>query len=219
MIRCADPTHTWNGRRCVTCLQICQRAWYVKNTERIALKNKSNRFNLKIYNKERNRELKITVFKAYGGAFCVCCGERRLAFLTLDHIHSDGKKHREELGNRGRGQLFYHYLRRNNFPDFGLRVLCFNCNCGRQANGGTCPHEEERNIILGHSFEQSGPGDSIMNLHRPEGHAHLDQKLDKGMRSPMLAQLPQDAGLETPATSSQSGSGHGDSGYHGGGGA
>lgn len=71
---------------------------------------------------------------------------------------------------------------------------------------------------MSHSFEQSGPGDTIMNLRRPEGHAHLDQKLDKGMRSPMLAQLPMEAGLASPATSSQDGSGHGDSGYSGGGG-
>jgi hypothetical protein len=68
---------------------------------------------------------------------------------------------------------------------------------------------------MGHSFEQAGPGDSIRNMHRPEGHAHLDQKLDKGMRSPMLSQLPGGAGLESPETSEQSGSGHGDSGYTG----
>lgn len=68
-----------------------------------------------------------------------------------------------------------------------------------------------------HSFEQSGPGDTIHNFTRPDGHAHLDQKLDKGMRSPWVGQLPMDAGLESPATSSQSGSGHGDSGYSGGG--
>jgi len=54
-----------------------------------------------------------------------------------------------------------------------------------------------------------------MNMHRPEGHAHLDQKLDKGMRSPILGQLPMDAGLVSPETSEQSGSGHGDSGYTG----
>lgn len=57
-----------------------------------------------------------------------------------------------------------------------------------------------------------------MNMHRPDGHAHLDQKLDKGMRSPWLSQLPQEAGLESPETSGQSGSGHGDAGFSGGGG-
>lgn len=71
---------------------------------------------------------------------------------------------------------------------------------------------------MGHSFEQSGPGDTIMNMSRPEGHAHLDQKFDKGNRSPWIGQLPMDAGLNSPETSSQSGSGHMDSGYSGGGG-
>jgi hypothetical protein len=72
---------------------------------------------------------------------------------------------------------------------------------------------------MGHSFEQAGPGDSIINMRRPDGHAHLDQKYDKGMRSPFLSQLPQDAGLVSPEESAQSGSGHTDSGYSGGGGA
>ena len=70
---------------------------------------------------------------------------------------------------------------------------------------------------MSHSFEQSGPGDSIMNMTRPEGHAHLDQKIDKGGRSPWVSKLPMAAGLESPAESAQNGSGHGDSGYSGGG--
>lgn len=68
---------------------------------------------------------------------------------------------------------------------------------------------------MGFSFEQSGPGDTIMNLKRPDGHAHLDQKLDKGMRTPYLSQFPQEAGLASPEESSQGGSGHMDSGYSG----
>jgi len=70
---------------------------------------------------------------------------------------------------------------------------------------------------MSHSFEQSGPGDTIMNMTRPEGHAHLDQKIDKGGRSPWIGKLPGGAGLESPAESAQGGSGHGDSGYSGGG--
>jgi hypothetical protein len=71
---------------------------------------------------------------------------------------------------------------------------------------------------MGFSFEQSGPGDTIMNMHRPDGHAHLDEKHDKMNRTPWLSQLPQGAGLETPEDPSQGGSGHGDSGFSGGGG-
>lgn len=66
---------------------------------------------------------------------------------------------------------------------------------------------------MGHSFEKPQPGHQIHEMHRPDGHAHLDQKYDKGMRSPMIGQLPMEAGLETPGTTEQGGSGHGDSGY------
>jgi hypothetical protein len=53
---------------------------------------------------------------------------------------------------------------------------------------------------MSHSFEQSRPSHQIINKHIPEGHAHLDQKLDKGMRSPMTSQLPMANGLESPET-------------------
>ena len=69
---------------------------------------------------------------------------------------------------------------------------------------------------MGHSFEQSGPGDTIINMTRPDGHAHLDEKYDKGNRTPWLSTIShQDAGLVSPETSAQSGSGHMDSGYSG----
>lgn len=70
---------------------------------------------------------------------------------------------------------------------------------------------------MGHSFEQSMPHHVIHEMHRPDGHAHLDQKYDKGMRSPMIGQLPMEAGLESPSNSAEGGTGHGDTGYHDGG--
>jgi len=66
---------------------------------------------------------------------------------------------------------------------------------------------------MSHSFETSRPEHVIHEMHRPDGHAHLDQKYDKQMRSPMIGQLPMEAGLETPSTTVEGGSGHGDSGY------
>jgi hypothetical protein len=33
---------------------------------------------------------------------------------------------------------------RDRFPNDVLRLLCFNCNCGRAKNGGICPHEETK---------------------------------------------------------------------------
>lgn len=40
-------------------------------------------------------------------------------------------------------------------------------------------------------FEQSHPGHEVHDIHRPMGHGMLDQKRDKGMRSPMTSQVPQ----------------------------
>jgi hypothetical protein len=51
---------------------------------------------------------------------------------------------------------------------------------------------------MSHSFEKSRPDHEVHEMHRPEGHGHMDQKLQKGMRSPMLSQLPMESGLESP---------------------
>lgn len=88
--------------------------------------------------KKRYRELKAEVFSAYGGYVCRCCGETEPLFLCIDHMDGGGEKHRKEVGAIGR--MFYHWLKKNNFPD-GFQVLCNNCNMGKHLNGGVCPHE------------------------------------------------------------------------------
>lgn len=81
-----------------------------------------------------HRALKREVFDHYGGS-CYCCGETNIGFLGLDHIHRDGVKD----GKRGRG--WYLKLKREGFPGKDrYRVACHNCNMGREANGGVCPH-------------------------------------------------------------------------------
>lgn len=89
--------------------------------------------------RDARRKVRLEALQAYGGAApsCVCCGEGTLLFLSLDHINGGGGKHRQETGGGG----FYSWLRRHNYPA-GFRVLCHNCNLGRQINGGTCPHQE-----------------------------------------------------------------------------
>lgn len=161
------------------------------------------------YQREYRRALKDQCFQAYGGFVCACCGETEQKFLTLDHKNNDGAKHRKEIGARG-GIAIYHWIIRNGFPPM-FQVLCFNCNHGRHLNGGTCPHKEE---VMSNSFEQSRPDHMIIPQQRPQGHAHMDQKYDKGMRSPMVGQLPMDAGLEMPESDTL-GSGHDDHGYGG----
>lgn len=115
---------------CANCPNPCdsQRVLCIKCRER---QSKSDRLTKQM----RKRQ----IIEGYGGV-CSCCGEHRLPFLTIDHIDNSGSEHRKRLGNN---HLIYKELIDQRFPS-GHRVLCWNCNSGRQINGGICPHEEER---------------------------------------------------------------------------
>jgi hypothetical protein len=83
-------------------------------------------------------ELKLKVINYYGGA-CYCCGEDRLAFLTLDHIDGGGLKHKKEINIVG--SRFYKWLENNNYPkEIKLRSACMNCNFATRFNK-ICPHK------------------------------------------------------------------------------
>ena len=96
---------------------------------------KLNRHNSKAWEERIKREC----LEYYGGAppKCACCGESHYEFLTIDHIKGDGHTHfwgnKPGCGYRKRqritGMLLYRYMVKNNFPNDGYQVLCFNCNC------------------------------------------------------------------------------------------
>jgi len=86
-----------------------------------------------------NARLKYEVLAVYGGPICVCCGETMQEFLTLDHINGGGNQQkREDIGG---GAHFYPWLRRNNYPNIALQVLCMNCNWASGQKNHRCPHE------------------------------------------------------------------------------
>jgi len=106
------------------------------------------------YDKELSKEkrklsdlqTKIAVFHHYCGKDikCMCCGEKVLRLLTLDHKNDDGKEHREILG----GESPYDYLIRVNFvTHYKFQVLCYNCNLGRYRNNGICPHKDHSHNV------------------------------------------------------------------------
>ena len=97
---------------------------------------KEHRKELLAYYRLRAREKKRVVMIHYGGK-CVCCGEARIEFLSVDHVNGGGEKQKRELGI---GSDMYSWLIRNNFPEEGYRVLCFNCNMARGFYG-YCPHD------------------------------------------------------------------------------
>lgn len=76
------------------------------------------------------------ILKYSPGGVCQCCGESDRRLLTIDHVNNDGAEHRKTVSSAH----LVGWLRKNNFPE-GFQVLCFNCNMGKSANGGVCPHE------------------------------------------------------------------------------
>lgn len=105
-----------------------ERLWRKDNSEKMT---KWNREFGKRY-REKNKKL---VFEHYGKE-CACCGESEKAFLTIDHIHGNGNKHRKQIHRKT-----YIWLVKNNFPK-GFQTLCFNCNWGKYYNNGICPHKK-----------------------------------------------------------------------------
>lgn len=83
-------------------------------------------------------KLKLTAFDKYGGRFCKCCKIDNVEFLSIDHINSDGSKHRKEM-KKEQYHSIYRWLNKHNYP-IGFQVLCFNCNMSKGIFG-YCPHQ------------------------------------------------------------------------------
>ena len=105
----------------------------------------------KEYIKERQRQYrrrcKEETVLEYGGR-CSCCGERKIEFLTIEHINQDGAKHRREIGGSCR---MHQWLKKNNYPD-GYTILCFNCNAA-SFYYGKCPHKKSFRLSSGSEKE------------------------------------------------------------------
>ena len=91
------------------------------------------------YMRQRTKERKIKVINAYGGK-CVCCGENRIEFLSVNHPHNDGAEHRKKIGR----SCTYPWLIRNDFPP-EYELMCMNCNSSIGFYG-YCPHKKESNF-------------------------------------------------------------------------
>lgn len=89
----------------------------------------------KLRNKQQHN--KETCFDHYGYVCTCCCIEYDIRFLTLDHVNNDGAAHRKAINKKS----IYYWAIKNDFPD-SLQTHCWNCNCGKENNGGICPHQE-----------------------------------------------------------------------------
>lgn len=94
-------------------------------------------------NLEKSREASRQSHKArrervltkYGGK-CACCGEWRIPFLAVDHVHGGGTRERKRLNVTG---VYRKLDAMDRSPEY--RILCHNCNMA-YAYCGTCPHLE-----------------------------------------------------------------------------
>jgi hypothetical protein len=87
------------------------------------------------YAKAYTAKCREAVYREYGG--CYCCGIVEPRFLTVDHIDRNGWRDRAENSTS-----IYVRLVALGFPRDNFRVACYNCNNGRERNGGICPHVE-----------------------------------------------------------------------------
>lgn len=117
----------------------------VKVKKRNSRWQKNNPDKVKIFSKRRDIKLKYLVLSFYckGEPHCICCGEKTLEFLSIDHINGGGRRHRDELkkmiGYKGNSAL-YRWLRDTKFPE-GFQVLCMNCNWVK-GYFKYCPHKD-----------------------------------------------------------------------------
>jgi 5-methylcytosine-specific restriction endonuclease McrA len=84
-----------------------------------------------------NKTAKLEGIAAYGGK-CACCGESRIEFLTLDHIHGRASEPRRITGLKAWARL-----KARGWPKDNYQLLCFNCNWAKGAYGH-CPHQDRR---------------------------------------------------------------------------
>jgi len=82
----------------------------------------------------RYEKLRNKVFDRYGSE-CAACGETERMFLTIDHINNDGWKLRMSGASRESGSGLYKDVLKNGLRS-DLEILCYNCNFGKQRNGG-----------------------------------------------------------------------------------
>lgn len=86
--------------------------------------------------REARRKSRKELVAALGGR-CSCCGESHFSMLDIDHVHGNGRAHRESLGHQ------WHKVFRDikDNLDSGLyQLLCSNCNQSKRRLG-ECEHK------------------------------------------------------------------------------
>lgn len=130
-VYCGNLPHLKDKKGCSRCLNKKYKIHkkYVDN----------NKFRVHVYKKKIRKD----VIDKYGGK-CMCCGEKKWEFLTIDHINNDGNKERKEKYGSSSGKSGSWYLKlKREAKRKDLQILCFNCNLAKSICGGVCPHDSD----------------------------------------------------------------------------
>jgi hypothetical protein len=136
------PRELWAEMPCSRCKQVKPLSEFYRRADGRRPHSWCKACNLE-HRKGRFRQDRLSALLHYSGGDikCVCCGERNIDFLTLDHVNNDGAAHRRSMGAaKVGGQSFYARLRVAGYTYRDLVVACFNCNMARALHGGRCPH-------------------------------------------------------------------------------
>jgi len=101
----------------------------------------------KKYRKQLVKDIKFTTFSVYSKRHsnsdipcCRCCGENSdIRFLAMDHIN--GRSHLPEKEKNLSDVKLAMWLKKNNYPEGEIQILCHNCNSAKGLYG-KCPHEK-----------------------------------------------------------------------------
>lgn len=122
-----------------------RRANYLENREEIIATTKkwhdANKERTQQNQRKYLKNLLDNLHQVYGDK-CVCCGESERIFLTLDHIDGGGSADYK----KGRVTALRRIIKERDPTKY--RILCWNCNMGRQRNGGICPHQFKKQTLL-----------------------------------------------------------------------
>ena|SRR3990167_3429530 len=134
---CGRPTARRRCKgMCATCYQLSWKKKYPEQTSQHGKKyyrahKKQFLTRIAARNKLRRREM----IQQLGGK-CVCCGEKELVFLCLDHIKGGGRR---EYVKKGGPHGVWKRAIREGLPIDKYRILCWNCNSALGLYG-RCPH-------------------------------------------------------------------------------
>lgn len=139
-----DFVRTSSAKKC--CSTVCaKKLWAKNNGEKYWIaRYQSDPEKYRAASRASNKRAKDACYAWYGGYTCSCCGVTEPRFLTLDHVDNDGAEHRRVLQGNRAGAALYRWIIKNEFPP-KFQVLCYNCNCGKNVNGGVCPHKDVKN--------------------------------------------------------------------------